>query len=177
MPLDMKDNIAEAARRLLMENNVKKLTVKDIVEECQITRQTFYYHFQDIMDVVEWQQKRVLAQGIARSLAAPDPQSAIRSLVREGLENQDWVDRLMASRRRAEIERLLVRTMSDYLAQMMLRRAPDRMLSAADADAVLCFYASGVVGLMLDGLHRRDTDPDALADRIYRLLSAQLTLG
>ena len=54
------------------------------------------------MDVVEWQQKRVLAQGIARSLAAPDPQSAIRSLVREGLENQDWVDRLMASRRRAE---------------------------------------------------------------------------
>ena len=173
----MKDNIAEAARKLLMEKNVKKLTVKDIVEECQITRQTFYYHFQDIMDVVEWQQKRVLAQGIARSLAAPDPQSAIRSLVREGLENQDWVDRLMASRRRAEIERLLVRTMSDYLAQMMLRRAPDRMLSAADADAVLCFYASGVVGLMLDGLHRRDTDPDALADRIYRLLSAQLTLG
>lgn len=177
MPLHMKDNIAEAARKLLMEKNVKKLTVKDIVEECQITRQTFYYHFQDIMDVVEWQQKRVLAQGIARSLAAPDPQSAIRSLVREGLENQDWVDRLMASRRRAEIERLLVRTMSDYLAQMMLRRAPDRMLSAADADAVLCFYASGVVGLMLDGLHRRDTDPDALADRIYRLLSAQLTLG
>ena len=48
MPLDMKDNIAEAARRLLMENNVKKLTVKDIVEECQITRQTFYYHFRDI---------------------------------------------------------------------------------------------------------------------------------
>ncbi len=177
MPVDMKEKIADQLNALLRRKSLDKITVKELVDGCGISRQTFYYHFQDIMDVVEWQQKRVLAQGIARSLAAPDPQSAIRSLVREGLENQDWVDRLMASRRRAEIERLLVRTMSDYLAQMMLRRAPDRMLSAADADAVLCFYASGVVGLMLDGLHRRDTDPDALADRIYRLLSAQLTLG
>lgn len=38
MPMDMKEIIAEAAKRLLMEQNAKKLTVKDIVEECQITR-------------------------------------------------------------------------------------------------------------------------------------------
>ena len=41
MPMDMKEIIAEAAKKLLMEQNAKKLTVKDIVEECQITRQPF----------------------------------------------------------------------------------------------------------------------------------------
>ena len=51
MPTDMKETIAEAAKRLLMEKHVKKLTVKDIVEECQITRQAFYYHFEDIPDL------------------------------------------------------------------------------------------------------------------------------
>ena len=54
MPADMKPTIAQAAMRLLMERGVKKLTVKDIVEECHITRQAFYYHFEDIYDAVRW---------------------------------------------------------------------------------------------------------------------------
>ena len=36
MPVDMKETIAEAARTLLMEKRKKKLTVKDIVDECSI---------------------------------------------------------------------------------------------------------------------------------------------
>jgi len=50
MAIDMKKTIAEAASNLLFEKKVKKLTVKDIVEECHITRQAFYYHFEDIPD-------------------------------------------------------------------------------------------------------------------------------
>ena len=48
----MKKTIAEAASNLLFEKKVKKLTVKDIVEECHITRQAFYYHFEDIPDLI-----------------------------------------------------------------------------------------------------------------------------
>ena len=54
MAIDMKVEIAEAARKLLMEKKVKKLTVKDIVDECHITRQAFYYHFEDIPDMFRW---------------------------------------------------------------------------------------------------------------------------
>ena len=42
LPVDMKELIAEAARTLLTDHHVKKLTVKDIVEQCPITRQAFY---------------------------------------------------------------------------------------------------------------------------------------
>ena len=54
MAVDMKEMIAQAAGRLILEKKVKKLTVKDIVEECSITRQTFYYHFEDIPDLFRW---------------------------------------------------------------------------------------------------------------------------
>ena len=54
MAIDMKKTIAEAASNLLFEKKVKKLTVKDIVEECHITRQAFYYHFEDIPDLIHW---------------------------------------------------------------------------------------------------------------------------
>ena len=33
--MDMKEIITEAARKLVLEKKVKKLTVKDIVEECR----------------------------------------------------------------------------------------------------------------------------------------------
>ena len=54
MPADMKETIAQAAKSLLMDEGIRKLTVKDIVEKCRITRQTFYYHFEDIYDLVRW---------------------------------------------------------------------------------------------------------------------------
>ena len=38
MAVDMKQMIAEATRTLLIDKHVKKLTVKDIVEQCHITR-------------------------------------------------------------------------------------------------------------------------------------------
>ena len=47
MPIDMKAAICRSASELLTKKRTKKLTVKDIVEECGITRQTFYYHFAD----------------------------------------------------------------------------------------------------------------------------------
>lgn len=48
MEKDMKKQIAEASRELLFEDQVKKLTVKAIVDKCKITRQAFYYHFEDM---------------------------------------------------------------------------------------------------------------------------------
>ncbi|MBM6930629.1 TetR family transcriptional regulator [[Clostridium] spiroforme] len=38
------------------------MTVKDIVDKCQITRQTFYYHFADITELFRW----ILEKGLNR---------------------------------------------------------------------------------------------------------------
>jgi len=40
--------IMESVLRLLEERPLNKITVKDIVDECGINRNTFYYHFEDI---------------------------------------------------------------------------------------------------------------------------------
>lgn len=31
-----------------------KITINDITEKCGINRQTFYYHFHDIYELIEW---------------------------------------------------------------------------------------------------------------------------
>ena len=54
MPMDTKAMIADAFIQLAHQKRIEKITVKDIVEHCNISRQAFYYHFQDIFDVIEW---------------------------------------------------------------------------------------------------------------------------
>lgn len=46
--------IAETLGELLDEQTLDEITVKKIMEKCNINRQTFYYHFYDIYDLLEW---------------------------------------------------------------------------------------------------------------------------
>ena len=46
--------IAYALKELVEEKSLNKITIQDIAEKCGINRQTFYYHFPNIIDLVEW---------------------------------------------------------------------------------------------------------------------------
>lgn len=45
-------------KKTFAQKGTKKLTVKDLVEECHITRQAFYYHFEDIPALLRWMFER-----------------------------------------------------------------------------------------------------------------------
>ena len=53
MPNFTKNAIKQAFIKLLHERPLKQITVKDIVEECGINRNSFYYHFADIPTLTE----------------------------------------------------------------------------------------------------------------------------
>lgn len=71
MPGDMKSKIADVLNDMLKHKNLDKITVKELVDACNISRQSFYYHFRDIMDVVEWYQNKALSSGAAGNVCIP----------------------------------------------------------------------------------------------------------
>ena len=46
--------LEQSLKNLLLKKPLNKITINDIAEDCGINRMTFYYHFQDIYDLVEW---------------------------------------------------------------------------------------------------------------------------
>ena len=46
--------LEQSLKNLLREKPLSKITISDITEDCGISRMTFYYHFKDIYDLVEW---------------------------------------------------------------------------------------------------------------------------
>lgn len=49
-----KHKIARSLKQLMSERPLSKITVQDLMESAQMKRQSFYYHFQDIYDVLGW---------------------------------------------------------------------------------------------------------------------------
>ena len=63
-----KEAISEAFCALLSKRTIDKITVKDIVAECGVNRQTFYYHFRDIYDLMEWTLAHNIGDFMAQNL-------------------------------------------------------------------------------------------------------------
>ena len=74
-----KEIIARTFTELLDEKPVSKVTVKDIVERCGVNRNTFYYHFRDIPDVVEF----ILKKKWDEILEAPQEKASILECMEE----------------------------------------------------------------------------------------------
>ena len=49
-----KQAMYHAIKKLITTKSINKITIKDITDTCGLNRQTFYYHFKDIYDLLEW---------------------------------------------------------------------------------------------------------------------------
>ena len=54
MSSSTKESLAAALKQMMNVKPIGKITVKDLVEICGVNRQTFYYHFDDVYDLLEW---------------------------------------------------------------------------------------------------------------------------
>ena len=49
-----KNALAAALKKLMKEQGFEKISVSEICEECGMNRKSFYYHFRDKYDLVNW---------------------------------------------------------------------------------------------------------------------------
>ena len=53
MLVQTRERIIRAFYELEKVKHIDKITIKDIVEQCGLTRKTFYYYFRDIYDLMD----------------------------------------------------------------------------------------------------------------------------
>ena len=49
-----KRKIADCVKQLMRKKEIRRITIQDIMDGTNMSRQSFYYHFKDIYDVLEW---------------------------------------------------------------------------------------------------------------------------
>ena len=167
MPVNMKSIIAKTFIDMAKQKGIDKITVKALIDECNISRQTFYYHFQDLMEVIEWSMEQALGKMLQESLKAPRAKDALNVLISSTLENQTLIRKLMDSQRRKEIERLFVSMTRTYLEELVRGRNQNRTLNYSDMEVALTSGPSDCAGFSFSA-----ASPIKSRRRIWRSRSA-----
>ena len=173
--VNMKANIAEALFKLSQTKNIDKITVKDLVTECNISRQSFYYHFQDIFDVSEWSLRQEMLKTLQKSSNVETPQEAIYIFIHKMIENQFLIRKLYTSDHRERLEKIMIQTIRDYIQSLIQHKVKGSRLSHQDLDFLLDFYSLGLTEYMM--LHiNEDIDEKYLSEQLFRLMDGQLNI-
>ena len=80
MCCNTKRKIADGVMLLMKKKPIQRVTVQDIMEQTNMRRQSFYYHFKDVYDVLEW-------------IYAHDVEEGLEDYQEEGFE--DWAFELL----------------------------------------------------------------------------------
>jgi len=119
-----KNAIMESFIRLVGKKPLDKITVKDIVEDCDITRNTFYYHFQDVFDLmgeVFHSQFRLVME---REKEAGSWAKLLPEYIKFAQQNRSFLLHIYHSSHRDELERIFFVTATEYITQA-LRNYPE----------------------------------------------------
>ena len=171
MPADMKQTIAQAAADLIMRKGGKKLTVKDIVEECHITRQAFYYHFADIPELFAWMMERETDQMLKAVLSKGTAEDGLRCFLVMATNLLPYIKRGMDSNYRPELEQLLMRYMQQFFAQAAEVKHLYSARSAAEIRLILRYHSCAVLGLLHQWTEEDSAHLDEIAHTVYGLMT------
>ncbi|WP_312101761.1 TetR/AcrR family transcriptional regulator [Pygmaiobacter massiliensis] len=155
--------IMDAFGQLLDEKPLNKITVKDIVERCEINRNTFYYHFQDIPTLLE-QTLNEKADWLIQNHYSPGrPIDCIRPLIQYGVERKRAIlhvyKAVPCDRFLILIEKILGYIVREYFENAFSQAMPN----PEDKELLVRYYQCTMVGILLDWIS---------ADMSYDLLHA-----
>ena len=158
-------------KRLLLQKPLNKITINDITEDCGVNRMTFYYHFKDIYDLVDW----ILAEDAAKALENKQNfetwTDAFLDILRQLQENKALVMNVYRSVSREQVEQYLYKQLDPMLRDFIERKAAEISVQDADKQFIVDFYKYALVGMVLEWI-RKDMkeDPVRMTDRLNVLL-------
>lgn len=165
-----KEIIIRTLFELLNEKPLARITVKDIVERCGVNRNTFYYHFKDISDVVEYALLREVDKAFERPVEVDSVLECLEVLVNLIGENRKAMLHIYCSVQREVFTSALDKMCQYIVQQYMVHNFDETVMEKEGMKALMHFYKCVMIGISLDWMdHRMSYDLVEYAGRLRNL--------
>ena len=152
MPSFTKKAIKESFLKLLNERPLNQITVKDIVEDCGINRNSFYYHFQDLPALAEEIVKENTDRIIAEYAATSTIEECLDVAIDFALKNRRAALHLYNSASRETFEQhlsaLCRHAVTEYVDTVLAGRSVDE----SDKALLITFFKCQLFGQIIEWL-------------------------
>ncbi|MBR2811542.1 MAG: TetR/AcrR family transcriptional regulator C-terminal domain-containing protein [Solobacterium sp.] len=143
-----KQQLAKAFEEVLKSKSLDKVTITDITDLCGLNRQTFYYHFSDVNDLIEWIFTCHL-ESITEMSPNDEWADKFRAVFQFMQCKAKMVERIYYSRSREILGDILLRLSRRTLTTILDERYA-QTIEKNDRRMITEFYSYAIVGTMLD---------------------------
>lgn len=172
-----KKDISDAYIRLLKIKDGDKITVKSLIQECGVSRQTFYYHFIDIIDVVDYTIRTILDETSIKCKKIDEPRDAIKLIFNMVYDNKYMIIRLENTSHSKDFKKYVVNSLCDLIKDVLGKKQPEKLDGKRrDIDFMLQFYSHGILGCVLDKIENNQLNVEEITEHIYKMLRGEFVI-
>ena len=148
--------LADSLKVLMQTHEIPKITVREIVEGCGLNRQTFYYHFQDIYELLEWTIREEMFSRMEKQDSWTNWKDGVISILQYIKENEKICLCAYQSVSRQLLRQFFYADAYDLFRQGIVVRGTDYDVSQGEIDFTAHFYTVGFVSVaehwLIDGM-------------------------
>lgn len=146
-----KKAMADSIKELMKRKSLEKITVSDIAKNCGLNRQTFYYHFKDKYDLVNWIYNSEVAVTISSVSAGADWNTAMLNVLNIMKKEKFFYIGSLNLDRQCMFHDSLFSATRDMLVKIIGQHnsRENLKMDASDCIFIAEFYTYGLVGMVI----------------------------
>lgn len=168
--------LEQSLKNLLLKKPLTKITVSDIADDCGINRMTFYYHFKDIYDLVEWSCLEDAKRALDEKKTYETWQQGLLQIFEAVEENRPFILNVYRCIHREQVEKYLQPLVDQLLLGVIDEEAGSMTVRDEDKQFIAQIYSYIFIGLMLDWIKdEMREDPQTIVGRLARLIKGSMS--
>lgn len=170
--------IEQSLKNLLLKKPLNKITVADIADDCGINRMTFYYHFKDIYDLVEWSCLEDAKRALDEKKTYDTWQQGLLQIFEAVQENKPFIINVSRCIHAEQVEKYLQPLVDRLLLGVLEEESHGMTIRDEDKQFIAQVYSYIFIGLMLDWIKdNMHEDPRQIVERLARLIKGSMAVA
>lgn len=150
--LQTKLTLCNSLKKIMKQKPFSKITVSELIKDCNLNRKTFYYHFEDIYGLLKWMLEQETFEIVKQFDLLVDYEDVFNFVIDYVEKNAYFLNCIYDSVGRDELKRFLYQDFIGVINTLVLDTEKKLELEVEDSfrDFVCNFYTEAIAGMLID---------------------------
>lgn len=152
-----KKALAESLKSAMKKKPFQKITVSELIRDCDVNRKTFYYHFEDIYALLKWTFEQEAIEIVKHFDLLVDYEETI-NFVMDYVESNDYIiQSAYDSISRDELKRFFSADFKEIVVSIIdgTEKKVGKKLETGYKEFLISFYTGAIVGILVEWIENR----------------------
>jgi Transcriptional regulator len=150
-----KKALAASLKKIMEQKPLSKISVREIIEDCGVNRKTFYYHFQNVYDLLQWIFEEEAIEIVKQYDLIIDYPDAIHFILNYLEKNKPICNCAFDALGRDELKRFFQKDFIVIIGNIVDQVSEGKKIPKDYKDFLVNFYTEALASLLIDWIRNR----------------------